>query len=94
MIAGERGGSSGTWPSFRRRILVNKSCDRQKILQCLKEISGIKRRIILEDSLELDLGIDSLGRIELTSALESAFSADLKVEAISRAFSVKALFWE
>ncbi len=62
-----------------------------KILKCLKEISGIKRPIILEDSLELDLGIDSLGRIELASCLQLAFKADIKDEAISRAFSVKHL---
>ncbi|MCX5681392.1 MAG: hypothetical protein NT079_03825, partial [Candidatus Omnitrophica bacterium] len=65
-----------------------------KILECLKTQSGIKRLIILEDSLELDIGIDSLGRIELTSGLGSAFSADIKVEAISRAFSVKDLILE
>ena len=62
-----------------------------KILECLKEISGIRRPIILEDSLELDLGIDSLGRIELASCLELAFRVDIKDEAISRAFSVKHL---
>ena len=62
-----------------------------KILGCLKEISGIKRPIILEDSLELDLGIDSLGRIELASCLALAFKVDIKDEAISRAFSVKHL---
>ncbi len=62
-----------------------------KILGCLKEISGIKRPIMLEDSLELDLEIDSLGRIELASCIELAFQADIKDEAISRAFSVKHL---
>ncbi|MBF0217638.1 MAG: 1-acyl-sn-glycerol-3-phosphate acyltransferase [Candidatus Omnitrophica bacterium] len=62
-----------------------------KILECLREQSGIKRPIILEDSLELDLGIDSLGRIELASRLEQAFSAVIKDEAISRAFIVKEL---
>ena len=62
-----------------------------KILKCLKEISGIKRSVILEDSLELDLSIDSLGRIELASSLALAFKADIKDEAISRAFSVKDL---
>ena len=62
-----------------------------KILECLKEISGIKRLIILEDSLELDLGIDSLGRIELASCLQLAFKVEIKDEAISRAFSVKHL---
>ncbi|MCX5699095.1 MAG: 1-acyl-sn-glycerol-3-phosphate acyltransferase [Candidatus Omnitrophica bacterium] len=62
-----------------------------KILECLKEISGIKRPIILEDSLELDLGIDSLGRIELASCLQLVFRVEIKDEAISRAFSVKDL---
>ena len=62
-----------------------------KTLECLKQISGIRRPIILEDSLELDLGIDSLGRIELASCLQLAFRADIKDEAISRAFSVKHL---
>jgi long-chain acyl-CoA synthetase len=61
------------------------------ILQCLIEQSGIRRPVILEDSLELDLGIDSLGRIELASGLQSAFSADLKIETITWAFSVKDL---
>ena len=62
-----------------------------KILKCLKEISGIKRPIILEDSLELDLNIDSLGRIELASCLQLAFKVEIKDEAISQAFSVKDL---
>ena len=62
-----------------------------KILKCLKEISGTKKLIILEDSLELDLGIDSLGRIELASCLQLAFKVEIKDEAISRAFSVKDL---
>jgi len=62
-----------------------------KILKCLKEISGVKKPIILEDSLELDLAIDSLGRIELASCLQLAFRAEIKDEAISRAFSVKDL---
>ena len=61
------------------------------ILECLKEQGNIERPIILEDSLELDLGIDSLGRIELASRLELAFGADIKDEAISRAFGVKDL---
>ena len=62
-----------------------------KILECLKEQSAIKRPINLEDSLELDLGIDSLGRIELVSRLELAFSAYIKFEVTGRVFSVKDL---
>jgi long-chain acyl-CoA synthetase len=64
-----------------------------KVLECLKEISGIRRPIILEDSLELDLGIDSLGRIELASSIELSFKLTIKDEAISRAFTVKDLIW-
>lgn len=62
-----------------------------KILECLRDLSGVTRPIILEDSLELDLGIDSLGRIELASCLELAFKVNMKEEAISRAFSVQDL---
>jgi long-chain acyl-CoA synthetase len=62
-----------------------------KIVQCLKAHSGIRRSIILEDSLELDLGVDSLGRLELVSALEQAFNVQIKDEAISRSFNVRGL---
>jgi long-chain acyl-CoA synthetase len=62
-----------------------------KVLESLKELSGIQRTISLEDSLELDLGIDSLGRIELATCLEQVFGADIRDEAISGAFSVKDL---
>ncbi len=70
-----------------------------KILECLKEQCpeehyGSGKPIILEDSLELDLGIDSLGRVELATRLEIAFNVDIKDEAISRAFSVKDLILE
>ncbi|MBF0523174.1 MAG: 1-acyl-sn-glycerol-3-phosphate acyltransferase [Candidatus Omnitrophica bacterium] len=75
-------------------LLLTKSEDGKKILGCLKSHSDLSRPIILEDSLELDLGIDSLGRIELALCLELAFGADIKDEAISRAFSVKDLILE
>jgi long-chain acyl-CoA synthetase len=91
VIAGKEGALPVSGELSADDLLLTKSVIGKGILQCLKEISGIRRLIILEDSLELDLGIDSLGRIELTSGLQSAFSADLKVEAISRAFSVKDL---
>ncbi|MFA5088165.1 MAG: 1-acyl-sn-glycerol-3-phosphate acyltransferase [Candidatus Omnitrophota bacterium] len=63
-----------------------------KILKCLEEQSGVKKPIKLEDSLELDLGIDSLGRIELALRLNQAFSVDIKLETVARSFSVKDLF--
>jgi len=75
-------------------LLLTRSMIGMRVLKCLKRESRIKRPIRLVDSLELDLGIDSLGRIELTSCLESSFSADLKVETIAKAFSVKDLILE
>jgi long-chain acyl-CoA synthetase len=91
VIAGIEGALpvSGELPA--EDLLLIESDTGIKILGCLKEHSGVKRPIILEDSLELDLGIDSLGRIELVSRLESAFRVDIKIEAVSRAFSVKDL---
>jgi len=91
VIAGIEGALPVSGKLSANDLLLTSTVIGKGILQCLKQISGIKRPIILEDSLELDLGIDSLGRIELTSGLESAFSADLKVESVSRAFSVKGL---
>ncbi len=72
------------------RLLVESEAG-VKVLKCLKEQCGIKRQIILEDSLELDLGIDSLGRLELLSCLELTFSSDIKDEVIAKSFSVKDL---
>jgi len=90
-----KAGKEGSLPLLgkpsQEDLLLLGSVIAKRILLCLKKLSDIKRPIILEDSLELDLGIDSLGRIELTSALKSAFSADIKVEMIAQAFSVKDL---
>ena len=93
VIKGLEGALPVSGESSAADVLLIKTVVGRRILQALSEISGIKRPIILEDSLELDLGIDSLGRIELASALESAFSADLKIETISRAFSVRDLIF-
>ncbi len=91
VIAGKEGALpvSGELPA--EDLLLTKSVVGIRILKCLKQQSGIRRPITPSDSLELDLGIDSLGRIELASCLESSFSADLKVETIAQAFSVKDL---
>lgn len=88
-------GVEGSLPESRKLtaedLLLIGSGTGIKILECLKEQCAIRRPIVPEDSLELDLGIDSLGRIELASRLELAFSADIKDEVISRSFSVKDL---
>jgi len=94
VIAGIEGALPVLGELSAKDILLIESETGIKILECLKEQSGIKRSIILEDSLELDIGIDSLGRVELATRLEAAFSADIKNEAISRAFSVRELILE
>jgi len=75
-------------------LQLTESATSIKIFKCLKEQSGLRKPIKIEDSLELDLGIDSLGRIELALRLKQAFSADIKLEAVARSFSVKELFLE
>ena len=91
VIAGKEGALPVSGKLSVEDLLLTGSETGIRILECLKEQSGIRRRIVLEDSLELDLGIDSLGRVELALCLELAFSADIKDEAVSRAFSVKDL---
>lgn len=91
VIAGIEGALPVSGEASAEDSLLTESDIGKKVLGCLREQSGIRRRIILGDSLELDLGIDSLGRIELASGLEVAFEAAIKDEAVSKAFSVKDL---
>jgi len=91
IIAGKEGSLPVIGTVSTDDIALTKSLIGMRVLHCLKKQSRMSRLIILEDSLELDLGIDSLGRIELASCLESSFNADIKVETVSRAFSVKDL---
>lgn len=91
VIAGKEGALPASGELSEEDLLLTQSVVGLRVLKCLKQQSGIRRPIIPADSLELDLGVDSLGRIELTSCLKSSFSADLKVETISKAFSVKDL---
>ncbi len=61
----------------------------KKIICYLKEQTGIKRDITPGDSLELDLGIDSLGRVELVSGLEAITDASIEDDVVGRAFTVR-----
>jgi long-chain acyl-CoA synthetase len=91
VIAGMEGALPSSNELSPESLFLIKSKVGIKILECLKEHSTITRPIVLDDSLELDLGIDSLGRIELATRLEAAFGVEIKNEAISKAFSVKGL---
>jgi len=61
-----------------------------RILQLLTERAK-GRPVRLDDNLELDLGIDSLGRVELVVALEEMFGIELPDEAGSEVFTVREL---
>jgi len=49
----------------------------RKVVECIVPVLKKKRPVLSSDHLELDLGIDSLQRIELIVALEKAFLIDL-----------------
>ena len=72
-------------------LIMTRSVPAVKIIECLRKQCGIRRPILLTDSLELDLGVDSLGRVELLSRLELVFGVHIKDEVVSRAFRVKGL---
>ena len=60
----------------------------RKIIDYLGKQTGIKGPITPPDLLELDLGIDSLGRIELAAGLERVLGIEIKDEIIGKAFTV------
>jgi long-chain acyl-CoA synthetase len=62
----------------------------QKIINYLKKETKVKD-IVPGDSLELDLGVDSLGRIELASGLEKVFNTKIEDEIIGKSFTVRDL---
>ena len=61
----------------------------RKILAALPALSRKKRGILLDDNLELDLGLDSLARIELLVTLEELFGIDLPADSGSALFTVR-----
>ncbi|MFA5144337.1 MAG: AMP-binding protein [Candidatus Omnitrophota bacterium] len=66
----------------------------KKIMEVLAKHAKLERQIVLTDHLELDLGIDSLGRVELTMALEQALNAHIPDEVLAQASTVKELILE
>jgi len=49
----------------------------QLLLNALRQFTGDRQKISTDDNLELDLGLDSLSKIELTASLEKTFSMKL-----------------
>lgn len=79
----------GEWTKEEKVIMELESS--KKIINYLKQETNLKKAIAPGDLLELDLGIDSLGRIELASALEKIFNIKIKDEVIGSVFTVKDL---
>jgi long-chain acyl-CoA synthetase len=80
----------GLAPSPADRELLENPATR-KILEYLPAVARKKKGIRLDDNLELDLGLDSLSRIELTVALEELFDIDLPAGVGSELFTVRDL---
>jgi long-chain acyl-CoA synthetase len=60
----------------------------KKLLACLEPFSA-KKKIAPDDNLELDLGLDSLARVELVVSIEKTFSMSLPDSFGSEVFTVK-----
>ena len=61
----------------------------RKIVEALHKHLKLERKISPADHLELDLGIDSLGRVELVMALEQALNIRMPDELMAKVFTVK-----
>ncbi len=65
-----------------------------RLIKCIKDAVNIKGPVRLSDSIELDLGVDSLGRVELVCAIERCFNIELPEEMVAgEIFTVKDLLY-
>ena len=66
--------------------------DVQRALQIMREASRLKPELIRpSDNLELDLGLDSMQRVELLVALEQEIGGDLEESRLSEIYTVREL---
>jgi long-chain acyl-CoA synthetase len=66
----------------------------KKIIETLNKQIKLERQIYPAEHIELDLGIDSLGRVELIIALEQALNIRIPNELMAKVFTVKELILE
>ncbi|MCQ9207168.1 MAG: AMP-binding protein [Omnitrophica bacterium] len=64
------------------------------IIETLSKETNLGRRIRLGDHLEIDIGLDSLGRTELMVTLEKILKIDIPDSLMARIFTVKELMFE
>ena len=60
----------------------------RKVAACLASFS-VKKHIVPDDNLEIDLGLDSLSRVELVVSLEQTFGVGLPDSFGSEVFTVR-----
>jgi len=71
---------------------LSESDTAKRLIDCIKKAFEIETPVRLSDSIELDLGVDSLGRVELVLALEKCFDIDFPEEMVAgEIFTVKDL---
>ena len=66
----------------------------KKITETLSKEANVKRQVRLDDHLEIDLGLDSLGRAELMVALEKILKINIPDSLMAKIFTVKELILE
>jgi long-chain acyl-CoA synthetase len=81
-------------PSTDEDIRLISSNAGRRIIEALNKYAKIGRQIYPADHIELDLGIDSLGRVELVIALEQALNISIPTELMTKVFTVKELILE
>jgi long-chain acyl-CoA synthetase len=87
-------GPSGEIPVTGEDLRLLSSSVGRKIIEALKKSAKLERQITPSDHIELDLGIDSLGRVELIIALEQALNIHIPEELTTKVFTVKELILE
>ncbi|MBU3911734.1 MAG: AMP-binding protein [Candidatus Omnitrophica bacterium] len=72
---------------------LSESENAKRLAACIKDALDIEGPVRLGDSIELDLGVDSLARVELILAIEKCFDIEFSEEMVAgEIFTVKDLF--
>jgi long-chain acyl-CoA synthetase len=92
VMAGERGGAESASaveePTAEEALWLSQP-DVQKALAVIKDASKAKKPVMPSSNLELDLGFDSMERVELIVALERELDAKADDKVISEVYTVR-----
>jgi long-chain acyl-CoA synthetase len=81
-------------PTTDEDLRLFSSVTGRKIIEALNKHAKLERQIYPNDHLELDLGIDSLGRVELVIALEQILNSRIPDDLMAKVSTVKELIAE